>query len=159
MLNYRHLTLAETTQQSKAIFKNKDPKVIISASGMATGGRVLHHPRYFLPDPKNHVLLVGFQSPGTRGWHLAEGDKELTIFGEKVPVKAGVSKLEGFSGHADSQGILDWCDGFATPPRVTFLVHGEPDALLAQSETLRQRGWNTVIPQHGEEFNIDELLA
>lgn len=159
VLNYRHLTLCETTQQSKAIFKNKDPKVIISASGMATGGRVLHHLRYYLPDPKNHVLLVGFQSPGTRGWHLAEGEKELTIFGEKVPVKATVSKLEGFSGHADSQGILDWCKGFAAPPKVTFLVHGEPDALQAQSETLRQMGWNAVIPRHGEEFDIDQLLV
>lgn len=158
ILNYKNLTLCETTQQSKAIFRNPEPKVIISASGMATGGRVLHHLRHYLPDPKNHVLMVGFQSPGTRGWHLIEGDKELTIFGEKVPVRAAVSKLEGFSGHADSQGILDWCSGFEAPPKVTFLVHGEPDALQAQSETLRQMGWNTVIPSYAQEFDLDETL-
>lgn len=159
VLSYPQLTMCETTQQSKAIFQNPHPKVVISASGMATGGRVLHHLKHYLPSAKNHVLLVGFQSPGTRGWHLAQGDHEITIFGERVPVKASVSKLEGFSGHADCVGLLDWCRGFATPPRVTFLVHGEPAALAAQAETLRDMGWNVIVPAHEQDFDIDELLA
>lgn len=159
VFSYSRLTLCETQQQSKAIARHPGPKVIISASGMATGGRVLHHLKNYLPHPKNHVLLVGFQSPGTRGWHLAQGDHEITIFGESVPVKASVSKLEGFSGHADSQGLLDWCRGFETPPRVTFLVHGEPAALTAQAEALTDMGWNVVVPQHQQDFDIEAVLA
>jgi metallo-beta-lactamase family protein len=159
VFSYPKLTLCETMQQSKAIAKNTEPKVIISASGMATGGRVLHHLKHYLPHPKNHVLLVGFQSPGTRGWHLSQGDHEIKIFGETVPVRASVSKLEGFSGHADSQGLLDWCRGFEAPPKVTFLVHGEPAALTAQAETLQELGWNVVIPEHHQEFDVGEMLA
>lgn len=159
VLSYPKLTLCETPQQSKAVARESGPKIIISASGMATGGRVLHHLRHYLPHPKNHVLLVGFQSPGTRGWHLAQGDHEITIFGERVPVRASVSKLEGFSGHADSQGLLDWCRGFETPPKVTFLVHGEPAALTAQAETLSDMGWNVVVPEHQQDFDIEELLT
>lgn len=159
VFTYPKLVLCETTQQSKAIFRDNRPKVIISASGMATGGRVLHHLQHYLPDPKNHVLLVGFQSPGTRGWHLLEGDHELTIFGERVPVKASVSRLEGFSGHADSDGLLNWCKGFEKPPKVTFLVHGEPSALAAQAETLGDLGWKVVVPDHQQEFDMSELLA
>jgi metallo-beta-lactamase family protein len=159
VFSYSGLRLCETMEQSKAIARHQGPKVIISASGMATGGRVLHHLKNYLPNAKNHVLLVGFQSPGTRGWHLAQGDHEITIFGERVPVKASVSKLEGFSGHADSEGLLDWCRGFSTPPRVTFLVHGEPAALTAQAETLQEMGWNVIIPQHQQEFDIEALLT
>lgn len=159
VFSYSKLHLCETTQQSKAINRDTGPKIVISASGMATGGRVLHHLKSYLPHPKNHVLLVGFQSPGTRGWHMAQGDHEITIFGEPVAVKASVSKLEGFSGHADCRGLLDWCRGFETPPKVTFLVHGEPAALAAQAETLGDLGWNVVIPAHHQDFDIGEMLA
>lgn len=156
VFSYSKLHLCETTLQSKAVLRVREPKIVISASGMATGGRVLHHLRDALPHPRNHVLLVGFQSPGTRGWHLLQGDSELTIFGEKVPVRASVSKLEGFSGHADSEGILEWCRGFEAPPKVTFLVHGEPDALAAQAEALRALGWKVVIPGHLQELDVSE---
>ena len=159
VLSYSNLTLCETMQQSKAILADKGPKVVISASGMATGGRVLHHLKNYLPNPRNHVLLVGFQSPGTRGWHLAQGDHEIKIFGDRVPVQATVGKLEGFSGHADAQGVLDWCKGFETPPRVTFLVHGEPAALTAQAESLRDLGWNVIVPAHHQDFDIGAMLA
>lgn len=151
---YKNLALCETVQESKAILKTTGPKIVISASGMATGGRILHHLKNYLPDPKNHVLMVGYQSVGTRGWRLMNGDKEIKIFGEFVPVKAGVSRLEGFSGHADSGEILKWCEGFEAPPKVTYLVHGEPDALAAQAEALRSRGWKVVIPEHNQEFGI-----
>jgi metallo-beta-lactamase family protein len=159
VFSYSGLALCETVQQSQAIARNPEPKIVISASGMATGGRVLHHLRNYLPHPKNHVLLVGFQSPGTRGWHLAQGDHEIKIFGERVPVKASVSKLEGFSGHADAQGLMDWCHGFETPPKVTFLVHGEPAALTAQADALSDLGWNVIVPAHHQEFDVGALLS
>jgi metallo-beta-lactamase family protein len=154
VLSYRNLSLTESVAQSKAIRKVPAPKIVISASGMATGGRILHHLRNYLPDAKNHVLMVGYQSVGTRGWRLLNGDEKVKIFGEYVHVRAGVSKLEGFSGHADHSGILDWCDGFEKPPGVTYLVHGEPDSLEAQAKALRERGWNVVIPEYGEEFQL-----
>lgn len=159
VLSYPKLTFAETVKQSQAIFSDPSPKIIISASGMATGGRVLHHLRHFLPHPKNHVLLVGFQSPGTRGWQLQEGHPEISIFAEKVPVRASVSKLEGFSGHADYEEVMSWCQGFSSPPRLTFMVHGEPSALEAQAHRLRGIGWNVVIPAHLETFDISEMLS
>lgn len=158
VLSYGNLHLTEAVNQSKRIAKAPGPKIVISASGMATGGRILHHLRNYLPDPKNHVLLVGYQSPGTRGWHLQQGDAEIKIFGDWVPVKASVGKLEGFSGHADRHGVLDWCKGFSTPPKATFLVHGEPEALQAQAETLRNLGWNVIIPEHHQDFDLNDVL-
>ncbi len=158
VLNYGNLHLTEAVNQSKRIANVPGPKIVISASGMATGGRILHHLRNYLPDPKNHILLVGFQSPGTRGWHLQQGDAEIKIFGDWVPVKASVGKLEGFSGHADRYGILDWCKGFSAPPKATFLVHGEPEALQAQAETLKDLGWNVIIPQHHQDFDLNDVL-
>jgi metallo-beta-lactamase family protein len=154
VLSYRNLSLTETVAQSKAILKTPAPKIVISASGMATGGRILHHLRNYLPDAKNHVLMVGYQSVGTRGWRLLNGDDKIKIFGEYVPVRAGVSKLEGFSGHADHSEILNWVEGFEKPPGVTYLVHGEPESLEAQAKSLRERGWNVVIPEYGQEFQL-----
>lgn len=158
VLGYKNLSLTESVIESKRILRSPTPKIVISASGMATGGRILHHLRNYLPDPKNHILMVGFQSPGTRGARLLDGDDKIKIFGDWIPVKAEVSRLEGFSGHADGSGVLDWCDGFSEPPRVTFLVHGEPDALQAQGEKLKARGWNVVVPDHGQDFDLDEVL-
>ncbi|MFA5504192.1 MAG: MBL fold metallo-hydrolase [Vulcanimicrobiota bacterium] len=154
VFNYKNLTLCESVKESKAILQTSAPKIIISASGMATGGRILHHLRNYLPHPKNHVLMVGYQSVGTRGWRLLRGEKEIKIFGDFVKVRAGVSKLEGFSGHADCNGVLDWCDGFSEPPGVTYLVHGEPDALEAQAASLRERGWNVIVPEYAQEFEL-----
>lgn len=154
VLSYKNLHLCESVQESKSVLKTPAPKIVISASGMATGGRILHHLKNYLPDPKNHVLVVGYQSVGTRGWRLITGDEELKIFGDWVPVKAGVSKLEGFSGHADHTEIMKWCDGFSEPPTTTYLVHGEPDSLQAQAEALRNRGWNVVVPEYGQTVGL-----
>lgn len=154
VLAYQNLKLCESVQDSKSILKQPGPKIVISASGMATGGRILHHLRNYLPDKKNHVLFVGFQSPGTRGSRILNGDDEIKIFGDYIPVRAGVSRLEGFSGHADHGEVLKWCKGFSEPPGVTYLVHGEPDSLQAQWEALNDRGWNVKIPEYGEEVDL-----
>jgi len=155
VLGYRNLMLCESVQESKSIRTTPAPKIVISASGMATGGRILHHLRNYLPDPKNHILMVGYQSVGTRGWVILNGADRVKIFGEEVPVRAQVSRLEGFSGHADHREVLQWCRGFEAPPKVTYLVHGEEDALRAQGESLRALGWNVKIPSHLEEVSLD----
>ena len=101
------------------------PAIVISSSGMATGGRVLHHLKAALPDPRNAVLLVGFQAAGTRGRSLADGAAAVKIHGQMIPVHARVEKIDSMSAHADSEEVLRWLGGFTRPPRTTFLVHGE----------------------------------
>jgi metallo-beta-lactamase family protein len=129
--------------------------VIISASGMATGGRVLHHLKSMAPDPRHHLVFAGFQVGGSRGARIVGGESEVKIHGEYVPIRARVSQLEGFSGHADADGILAWLGSLPRAPRQAFVVHGEPDA----SDTLRLRikdelGWHVRVPQHGERVNL-----
>jgi metallo-beta-lactamase family protein len=118
---------------------------------MATGGRVLHHLKAMLPVDKHHVVFAGFQVGGTRGARLVGGATEVKIHGEYVPVRAAVSQLEGFSGHADAAELMDWMRALPRPPRQCFVVHGEADA----ADTLRLRiqdelGWNVRVPAHGE---------
>lgn len=128
-------TYTRDVEASKAITHNSMPKVIISASGMATGGRVLHHMKAYGPDRRNTLLFSGFQAAGTRGAALLGGAREVKIHGEWVPIRAEIATLGMLSAHADADEILRWLGGFAKPPRHTFIVHGEPDA----AETLRTR--------------------
>ncbi len=142
-------------RQSIALTRSRFPSVIISASGMATGGRVLHHLKAMAPQSRHHIVFAGFQVGGSRGARLVAGATEVKIHGEYVPVRAQVSQLEGFSGHADAGELLGWLRGFARPPRQTFVVHGEPDA----ADTLRLRiqdelGWRVRVPQHGERVSV-----
>lgn len=147
LLHYRKLKICETIQQSRAIDRTQPPYVVISASGMATGGRVLHHLRRCLPDPRNTVLLVGFQVEGTRGWRLLNGAESLRIFGEEVPVRARVEVLDGFSGHADFRQVNRWLQSLRRPPRQVFLVHGEPNSLSAQKQRIEAwPGWSAHVP-------------
>lgn len=156
LFDYPHLKLCESVEDSKRIGRTKPPFIVISASGMATGGRVLHHLKQYLPDARNTVLLVGFQTVGSRGWQLKEGHERIKIFGQWVPVRAKVRKLDGFSGHADYLQINEWLKGLPRPPRQVFLTHGEPGALEAQRERLSQLpGWNVHVPAHGEEVMLD----
>ncbi len=128
------------------------PSIIISASGMATGGRILHHLKYRLPEPRNTILFVGFQSNGTRGQLIKDGAKTIRIHGEDVPVRARIESMESFSGHADSHEILRWLKTFKEPPRTTFVVHGEPAASVALAELIRSTlHWKTYIPELGEQ--------
>jgi metallo-beta-lactamase family protein len=143
--------LVATVQQSVRLAAARYPAVIISASGMATGGRVLHHLKSRLPDARHSVVLAGFQAGGTRGARLAAGEREIKMHGEWVPVRAEVQQLEGFSGHADRDELLAWLAQVRTPPALTCVVHGEPDAADALRATIQQRlGWRVRVPQHGE---------
>jgi metallo-beta-lactamase family protein len=135
-------------EESKALMNSPVPKVIISASGMATGGRVLHHLKRYAPDRRNTILFAGFQAVGTRGAAMLAGAESVKIHGALVPVRAQVENLSILSAHADADEILHWLRNFRTPPRMTFIVHGEPDA----SAALRQRiegelGWACRAPQ------------
>src|SRR5581483_8036673 len=150
----RKTTFTRSVEQSKAINAFKGPGIIISASGMATGGRVLHHLKYRLPHEQNTVLFVGYQSTGTRGRRMLDGEKEIRIHGQPVPVRAALVQVSGFSAHADWQETLQWMDGFKTPPKQTLLVHGEPSALSALSERVKARGWNTYVPRHLETVEL-----
>ncbi|WP_036283908.1 MBL fold metallo-hydrolase RNA specificity domain-containing protein [Methylocystis sp. ATCC 49242] len=138
----------ESVDESKAINEDDAPKVIISASGMATGGRVLHHLKKFAPDPRNTILFAGFQAAGTRGAALVGGAQSVKIHGEYVPVRAEVDNLSMLSAHADANELMRWLGNFRRPPRMTFLTHGEPTA----SDTLRLRiqdelGWRCHVPE------------
>lgn len=147
------VTLVTKPQQSERLSRDLHhanyPRVIISASGMATGGRVLHHLKAMAPNPKNHIVFPGFQVAGTRGSTLVSGASEVKIHGQYVAVKAEVSQLEGYSGHADANGVLAWIRAMAPAPRQVFVVHGEP----AAADALRMRiqdelGWAVQVPEH-----------
>jgi metallo-beta-lactamase family protein len=140
-----------SVQESKDLTASRLPAIVISSSGMATGGRVLHHLKAALPDRRNTVLLVGFQAAGTRGRSLVDGAPTLRIHGQDIPVHAHVEKIDSMSAHADADEIMRWLGGFTRPPRLTFLVHGEPVAMEAlQTRIKAQLGWNTKMPEHGE---------
>ncbi|MDC2947894.1 MBL fold metallo-hydrolase [Streptomyces heilongjiangensis] len=141
-----------TLEESALIERSAAPSVIVPASGMATGGRVLHHLRRLLPDPRNAVAVVGFAPQGTRARDLIDGARTVKMLGEYVPARAEVVNVPGFSAHADAADIIAWLrDGGAPAPSAAYLVHAEPDA----AQTLRDRideelGWNAVVPRSGE---------
>ena len=150
-----NLHVARTEQESRAINAVRGPAIIISSSGMATGGRILHHLTQRLPDPRTTVLLVGFQAAGTRGRALEEGASELKMFGQMVPVHARVERVDALSAHADSAEILRWLGGFQRPPRVTYLVHGEPAAAAALAGAIGARySWRVEIAGDGETVTL-----
>jgi metallo-beta-lactamase family protein len=128
-------------RESKEVVAGRDPAIVISASGMATGGRVLHHLASCLPDPRHTILFVGYQAAGTRGRALVDGAKAVKIHGVMVPVAARIQKVDSMSAHADSKEILRWLGTFSRPPERTFLVHGEPVAQLALKDTIERTRW------------------
>jgi metallo-beta-lactamase family protein len=141
---------ARTSEDSKSIDSMSGPMIIISASGMATGGRVLHHLRRFLPDAKNEVLFAGYQAAGTRGRSLVEGAEELKIHGQYVPVRARISQLEGLSAHADYVELIDWLAASSLEPERVFVTHGEPAAADGFRRRLEERfGWHAEVPDLG----------
>lgn len=152
---YKIARYTEDVEDSKAINNNPYPKVVISASGMAIGGRILHHLKNYAPDMKNTILLAGFQAAGTRGRALREGAKELKIHGMWVPVNAEVAQIDTLSGHADANELIRWLSGFRIPPKKTFIVHGEPDASEALRVLIgRELGWDSVVPRQDQEFKL-----
>jgi metallo-beta-lactamase family protein len=147
----RQFAFAPTRQESVRLNQLVGPVIIISASGMATGGRVLHHLNLRLPEPRTTVLLVGFQAEGTRGRALQNGAQHVRLFGHDVKVRAHVETLDGLSAHADQGEIFRWLEGFTEPPHRTYLVHGEPTAATTLGEAIGARlGW-TARPARDEE--------
>jgi metallo-beta-lactamase family protein len=145
----------KTVDESKQINTLKTPAVIISASGMATGGRILHHLKAYAPDAKNTILLAGFQAAGTRGQTIANGAEAVKIHGEYVPIRAEVCVIDNLSAHADYAEILDWLAHFKRAPQTTFITHGEPAAADAMRRRIEETlHWNCVVPQY---LNVVEL--
>ena len=155
-LGTKLLRVARSPEDSRRINDVRGPVIIISASGMATGGRILHHMALRLSDPRTTVLLVGFQAAGSRGRALQDGAPEVRIFGVAVPVQARVAQITALSAHADRDETLRWLAGFKTPPRITYLVHGEPEASQALAEAIRARyGWLVVVAAAGETVSLE----
>jgi len=146
-LDFPALHYARTVEESQALNKLQGPAVIISASGMADAGRIRHHLKHNLWRPEATVLFVGYQAEGTLGRSLLEGAARVTIFGEEITVRARIKSLDVFSGHADQKGLLAWAGHFRVPPRLTFVVHGEPEAAARLARLLtEERGWPVIIP-------------
>ena len=148
-------TYVRSTEDSKALTANPVPKVIISASGMATGGRVLHHLRHLAPDPRNAIVFTGHQAGGTRGALIIGGASDVRIFGERVPIAAEVVALNSLSAHADADQLLAWLGAAAAKPSQVYVTHGEPNA----ADTLRRRigielGWDASVPEHLQEVTL-----
>jgi metallo-beta-lactamase family protein len=149
------LKVVASIAESRAVQESALPAIVVSSSGMATGGRVLHHLTRALPEPRNTILFAGFQAAGTRGRLLKDGAKQVRIHGQSVPVAAEIAALDSLSAHADAGEILRWLRGFTTPPALTCLVHGEPgpmDALKARIE--RELGWTVRTPGHLDKFDV-----
>ncbi len=147
--------IARTVAQSKALNDLNGPVIIISASGMATGGRILHHMKRWLPDKRTTVLLVGYQAAGTRGRTLQDGAREVRIHGREITRRATVETIRGLSAHADRGDLLRWLQGFDKPPERIFLVHGEERAASALATTLRDmRPWQIEVAADGETVSL-----
>lgn len=144
-----------TGDESKALTANPMPKVIVSASGMATGGRVLHHLEHYASDPKNAILFTGFQAGGTRGAAMVAGAESVKMHGAYVPVRATVHNLSMLSAHADRDELLRWASGFKAPPRTCFVVHGESQGSDALRHTLEEKlHWTCVVPDHKQMIEL-----
>ena len=155
-LRTHSMNTASSKEESKRLNDAKGARVIISASGMMTGGRVLHHALRMVPDPEATLIFVGYQAAGTTGRRILDGEPEVKILGQWVPVRCRVAKIGGFSAHADWQEVLRWLEGMKDgTPRQTFLTHGEPEAANAMAGHIKERfGWNVHVPQYGERVEL-----
>jgi metallo-beta-lactamase family protein len=149
------VTYTRTQQASKALNDLRGPVIIISASGMATGGRILHHLAHRLDDSRTTVLLVGFQAPGTRGRALKEGARQVRVFGREVAVRARIETIDALSAHADRSELLRWIGALERPPRTAYLVHGEPGPAASLAAALEERGWSARPARHEETVSLD----
>jgi len=144
-----------SVEESKRLNELPGPAIIMSASGMCEGGRIVHHLKQRLPDSRNIVLFVGFQAQGTRGHLLVNGAKTVRIHGEEIPVRARISPIESLSAHGDKDDLLRWLSGFSRPPRGSFMVHGEPEARSAFAAEVKKRlGWRVETPEYLEEVSL-----
>jgi metallo-beta-lactamase family protein len=154
-LNVHEVHMMRSPDDSKKINGVNSPCIIVSASGMATGGRVLHHLAQRLPDSRNTVLLVGYQAEGTRGRALQDGAKTVTLFGQQVAVRAEIATIGQLSAHAGRSELLRWLSGFQVAPKQTFLIHGEPVALNSLHDAIvSQQQWPVTIPALRQSFDL-----
>ena len=161
-LDFKNLIFTRSTAESQSLNTNRVPKIIISASGMCEAGRIRHHLKHNLWDPKNSIVFVGYQAEGTLGRALIEGVKEIKLFGETIIVSAEIHNLEGFSGHADQNGLLDWLSGFQKIPKQIFLVHGEEQSKIDFAKAVQEKlGLSTTPIFTNSEFELEtgELIA
>ena len=156
-LRTHSMNTASSREESKKLNDAKGARVIISASGMMTGGRVLHHAIRLVPDPDATIVFVGYQAAGTTGRRILDGEPEVKILGQWVPVRCRTAKIGGFSAHADWQEVLHWLEGMqGGVPRTTFLTHGEPEAADAMAQHIKEKfGWNVHVPQYGEHVELE----
>ena len=148
--------IVNSVEESKALNMRQGPMIVISASGMATGGRVVHHLKAFAPDPRNTILFVGFQAGGTRGAAMLNGTETIKIHGEYVSVRAEVVNIDNLSAHADYAEILAWLEHFESPPHQTFVTHGEPKAADALRHRIEENlGWRTCVPEYLETVRLE----
>src|SRR2546423_1364923 len=156
-LRTRSMLTASTREESKRLNDERGARIIISASGMMTGGRVLHHARRVLPDERATILFVGFQAAGTTGRRVLEGEREVRIMKEAVTVRCHVERIGGLSAHADWKEVLHWLEPLKdAPPRRTFTTHGEPEAARAMAAHIRERfGWRVDVPAYGERVELE----
>jgi metallo-beta-lactamase family protein len=150
------MSTSSSRAESKKLNDAQGARIIISASGMMTGGRVLHHALRLVPDPEATLVFVGYQAAGTLGRRIQNGEPEVKVLGQWIPVRCRIAKIGGFSAHADWAEVLKWLAGLqASAPRRTFLTHGEPEAANAMAGHIREKfGWETEVPQYGERFEL-----
>ena len=159
-LDFKNLKFTRTTQESQGLNFNKEPKIIISASGMCEAGRIRHHLKHNLWDARNSIVFVGYQAEGTLGKMLVEGAREVTMFGEVISVGAEIYNLGGFSGHADQNSLLAWIGAFQQKPKQVFLVHGEEDSKKDFAALIQEKlGYEPVVVMGNSEFELDMNTA
>lgn len=153
--HHSHLHYYQSQEASISLNAIKGDAIIISASGMATGGRILHHLYNRLPNENDSIIFVGYQAEGTRGRRLLNGEKTIRMYGIDVQVKASVHYIDGLSAHADQIELMEWADAFTTKPKRTFIVHGEPEASETLAQLLKSElGWNSIVPEYLESFEL-----
>ena len=154
-LRTKSMMTASTREESKRLNDMRGVRIIISASGMLTGGRVLHHAVRILPNVNATVVFVGYQAAGTVGRRIQDGEREVRIMKNWIPVKCHVAKVEGFSAHADWQAVLRWLSGLKNAPKSVFTTHGEPESAAAMAQHIRERfGWNVIVPEYGQRVEL-----
>jgi metallo-beta-lactamase family protein len=154
-LRTHSMTTASSREESKRLNSAQGARVIISASGMLNGGRVLHHALRVLPDENATVVFVGYQSAGTIGRRVADGEKQVKVLGQWIPVRCAIEKIGGFSAHADWKEVIRWLEGMPSPPKRVFVTHGEIGSAEAMAKRIRERfGWTIEVPKYGERFDL-----
>jgi metallo-beta-lactamase family protein len=155
LFDFSNLKKTRTTEESKAIWKVDPPKIIIAGSGMSQGGRIIHHEKRYLSSEKNTVLIVGYQVEGSLGRKLLDGEKEVEIHGEKIPVRAEIKEISGYSAHADEPQLLGWFYPIRSDVKNVFLVHGELDHMEPLKESIVDNlAVSVEIPEEGQTFNL-----